>query len=43
MVKRLPQTEMLDLGQVFSDQRSYDVAPPEYRQAIEKYKRPHMF
>ena len=43
MVKRLPQTEMLDLGQAFSDQRSYDVAPPEYRQAIEKYKRPHMF
>ncbi|MBI5722321.1 MAG: sulfatase [Planctomycetes bacterium] len=35
---RLPQTNMLDLGQQLIDEYSYSILPAEYRAAIEKYK-----
>jgi len=35
--KRLPVTEMLDLGQVFIDTKWYQLAPKEYAASIEKY------
>lgn len=35
--RRLPVTQMLDIGQQFANQRDYDTCPPAYREAIEKY------
>ena len=35
--RRLPVTEMLDLGQSFNSERWYQNAPEEYAKAIEKY------